>query len=604
MALQVWLPLKGDLNNQGLSNIIFTNTGVSIDDNGKIGKCYHFNADQYIKESTYDWTNFNTSEFSLCCWYKEPSPVASGNSQIICIGTSSGWNNIRIGLLRRTSNGYPMFSVSDGSTAIQYNFTASTFTLDTWNHIAVTYNNGELKMYLNGTLNKTSATTIVPVLNNSQHLGIGAASNGAEKLTGFLNDVRIYDHALSAKEVEEISKGLILHYKLDDKYSESTINLCDGSTNGTQASAVSPGSWGGHKYYTILVDKEISDPIPNNKKSVMTIDFSTSYGSGGGAAVYPPRSFTVEPSTTYAYSRYIKPSDNFTYTHANFLYRYEYAEDGTMLKQGGVFNKNNIEYIGNGWYRCCGTFTTQSTTAYLTLPFYTYPGKSMTYELSGLQLEKKDHMTPYVEYERMGIIYDSSGYQNNGKIFTPLTLSSETTRYICSTYFNGETSAIKVPYTDIASTDDIFTLNLWFKKDDLGSKNYETLFGGPSGFEMDTRAGSATALTLYMASTRGSNFAQFNFGEWYMITMVNNGTNELYYVNAELKKTIDKKPMPAGNYYIGAWATETRQNYKGLISDFRIYKTALTEKQIKELYNTSATVDKNGNIYTREAIEL
>jgi len=60
-----------------------------------------------------------------------------------------------------------MFSVSDGSTAIQYNFTASTFTLDTWNHIAVTYNNGELKMYLNGTLNKTSATTIVPVLNNS-----------------------------------------------------------------------------------------------------------------------------------------------------------------------------------------------------------------------------------------------------------------------------------------------------------------------------------------------------------------------------------------------------------------------------------------------------
>jgi len=173
---------------------------------------------------------------------------------------------------------------------------------------------------------------------------------------------------------------------------------------------VSPGSWGGHKYYTILVDKEISDPIPNNKKSVMTIDFSTSYGSGGGAAVYPPRSFTVEPSTTYAYSRYIKPSDNFTYTHANFLYRYEYAEDGTMLKQGGVFNKNNIEYIGNGWYRCCGTFTTQSTTAYLTLPFYTYPGKSMTYELSGLQLEKKDHMTPYVEYERMGIIYDSSGY--------------------------------------------------------------------------------------------------------------------------------------------------------------------------------------------------
>jgi len=55
-------------------------------------------------------------------------------------------------------------------------------------------------------------TTIVPVLNSSQHLGIGAASNGAEKLTGYLNDVRIYNHALSPKEVEEIAKGLVLHY--------------------------------------------------------------------------------------------------------------------------------------------------------------------------------------------------------------------------------------------------------------------------------------------------------------------------------------------------------------------------------------------------------
>ena len=61
--------------------------------------------------------------------------------------------------------------------------------------------------------------------------------------------------------------------------------------------------------------------------------------------------------------------------------------------------------------------------------------------------------------------------------------------------------------------------------------------------------------------------------------------------------------MPAGNYYIGAWSTEIKQNYKGLISDFRIYKTALTAEQIKELYDTSATIDKDGNIYAREVIE-
>jgi hypothetical protein len=39
------------------------------------------------------------------------------------------------------------------------------------------------------------------------------------------------------------------------------------------------------------------------------------------------------------------------------------------------------------------------------------------------------------------------------------------------------------------------------------------------------------------------------------------------------------------------------------MSDFRIYCTALTAEQVKELYDTSATIDKNGNIYVREVIE-
>lgn len=217
MSLQVWLPLTRDLRQQGLSDVTVINNGATYSaSGGKLGGCYNFNASAYLYENTYDWTNFNTSEFSLCCWYKEPSPVASGNSQMICIGTNSGWNNIRIGLLRRTSSGYPMFSVSDGSTNVNYNLTATNFTLDTWNHIACTYNHGTMKMYINGVLNNTYTTGITPVLNSSQHLGIGAASNGSEKLTGYLNDVRIYDHCLSPQEVKEISRGLVLHYLLNN----------------------------------------------------------------------------------------------------------------------------------------------------------------------------------------------------------------------------------------------------------------------------------------------------------------------------------------------------------------------------------------------------
>lgn len=44
MSLQVWLPLnkEGNFYNQGLSNIIVTNSGATYNTNGKIGGCYTF----------------------------------------------------------------------------------------------------------------------------------------------------------------------------------------------------------------------------------------------------------------------------------------------------------------------------------------------------------------------------------------------------------------------------------------------------------------------------------------------------------------------------------------------------------------------------------
>ena len=43
MSLLVWLPLNGNLNNQGLSDLVFTNNNTSTlttNSSGKIGSCY------------------------------------------------------------------------------------------------------------------------------------------------------------------------------------------------------------------------------------------------------------------------------------------------------------------------------------------------------------------------------------------------------------------------------------------------------------------------------------------------------------------------------------------------------------------------------------
>ena len=69
MGLKVWLPLNGDLHNQGTSPFLNANiqSGVVIDNNGKIGKCYT-NSGTTAPISTA--CTISTSQFSACAWVK------------------------------------------------------------------------------------------------------------------------------------------------------------------------------------------------------------------------------------------------------------------------------------------------------------------------------------------------------------------------------------------------------------------------------------------------------------------------------------------------------------------------------------------------------
>jgi hypothetical protein len=47
---------------------------------------------------------------------------------------------------------------------------------------------------------------------------------------GRINDFRIYDHTCSAKEIEEVARGLAIHYKLD-KLNGTKVVDCSGFKN-------------------------------------------------------------------------------------------------------------------------------------------------------------------------------------------------------------------------------------------------------------------------------------------------------------------------------------------------------------------------------------
>jgi hypothetical protein len=67
---------------------------------------------------------------------------------------------------------------------------------------------------------------VLPSLSSDTIVAIGG--NSSEKGECDINDVRIYDHALSQAEVKELSKALVVHYTFDDICAEPTTNIITG----------------------------------------------------------------------------------------------------------------------------------------------------------------------------------------------------------------------------------------------------------------------------------------------------------------------------------------------------------------------------------------
>lgn len=88
-----------------------------------------------------------------------------------------------------------------------------------------------MKIYRFGELKATFSS-------NNGHLTGAFWLGETNKTNGVINDVRIYDHCLSAAEVKEISQGLVLHYKLDD----ITNGASDSSGYGHTGLTVTPQS--------------------------------------------------------------------------------------------------------------------------------------------------------------------------------------------------------------------------------------------------------------------------------------------------------------------------------------------------------------------------
>lgn len=577
MSLQVWLPLTGDLHNQGLSNVNITNTAAMINNFGKIGKCYSFGtAKSYFKFDNVDFMH-NFSECSISLWINILTWNTSYATYFQFGLGSTPWAHYIFGLLRNNAASTLCFTISNGSSATNANCLTPALELNTWYHLTFTYANGHCKIYVNGENTKDYITTIVPNFAGITTGIIGACNNGSNYQTNCLmNDFRIYDHALSDKEVEEVSKGLVLHYKLDDP-NKNLLRLIPRTFNPTAYNAYQLNmteNLVADQTYTIqLWDVDVYHSAKTAAQTGVWI-----YWGGGSVQLLSwagPTYFTPEGETNY---------------HADYLVK-TFTPTSTNASGSGA---------GNAWFNVYNSVSNANGTRNM--------------HIGAWKLEKGSVPTPLSSPDE-NIIQDSSGLQNNGIISGILVSENNSPRYNLSTYFNGSsyilTPAGNMGWNDLSE----LTLSCW-----MYPTASMTGWRGSWGIATDTTyVAKGFAITDYgnefrVTYTNGSTYVTLASGktltqnEWHHCAATLKDTTIKMYFDGELVKTYTLNWGTAtlntnARIELGVDLPGSDEKFTGNYSDARLYATALTEEQILDLYHTSASIDKEGNVYAREIIE-
>jgi hypothetical protein len=117
-----------------------------------------------------------------------------------------GWRTV---MLKETADGHTFALYSDGNATPGAHLQAAAdviaegtvpVPLQTWTHLASTYDGASLHLYVNGVLTSTTAVTGVPIT-STLPLRIGGNTIWGEYFAGVIDEVRIYYRALTAAEI-------------------------------------------------------------------------------------------------------------------------------------------------------------------------------------------------------------------------------------------------------------------------------------------------------------------------------------------------------------------------------------------------------------------
>jgi hypothetical protein len=170
---------------------------------GVIGQALRFNgSNQYATAPDHNSLDLSNS-LTIAAWIR-PERVAT--QYLIKKAAQNETDGYELSLAS-TGNVFFRFNQSSSGNTYRVNSIASyPSNGSTWMHVAVTYNGSSIKIYIDGVENASKSFPSPPPIGiNELNLTIGAEDNGFRGLLGAMDDVRIYNTALSASQISQLA---------------------------------------------------------------------------------------------------------------------------------------------------------------------------------------------------------------------------------------------------------------------------------------------------------------------------------------------------------------------------------------------------------------
>lgn len=631
MSLIYWWPFNGNTND--IASGSWMVSGVTFSDNGKIGNYCLKSLTTLQTPITIGELDPLNKSFAFSFWVKINEAEVRAQVETLTGGDNTptgsllGYNNYGGFALTWKADSITSFSSvriygTIRGSSVPDGIGGYVLPFDTWTHVTLV-NDASVKkisLYINGKYNGSRVISgFTSIGNADKYVVINspaiAAGNGPRSiLPCYLNDVRIYDHALSVTEVEFLAQGLVAHYPLKAPF---LPNLLQGAEQYTK-----------------------ENPLVRNVTDSTNLTDSYKYHNDLTAEIKYPGKYLFVLSTDGSPSSHIVNQPAGTVENKKYsiwLQLTSSAEHNTKYRiwDGGHTTKDGRHY-GIIELKAAGTYNVRTN-------LYLYQGLgNYTVKFWDMQLFECDKYIPEtlepvsisnaptsirnrLELDKC-FSQDTSGYGNHAIISGTIVGAGGAKKTSSCASFDGTSYLIcgKTPKIN----GDTITISCWGYMDNwagyAGKRLLSCTEGGGWNFESRTdSADGEFCFAIAINKPQGTTpYTYYNVYDqrvledkttkmgvrhldpgWHHFCGTFDGlVSKLYIDGVEVGKTdylTENYSMyynPSNGVFIGAEAQSSDTTaqagtmFNGKISDVRIYATALPADEVAALYiNTDAT---------------